>query len=300
MSGIEFVGLVVAIGLVFVQEALDTRIRSGDVVSDALGLPLLTQIPEPPKMLAAANELVTIAAPHSAGAESFRVLRTALAFVGLDRNARIFMVTSALPGEGKSTTAANLAAITARAGLTVVLVDLDLRPNLHDGVTRFFSPSVSPGLTDVAIGSATLREALDAVSFGMDPRPDDSTRNGRPRNSSKKSSGRLELLRAGTRPPNPGEFITTSALAKVFRQLRARADMIVVDMPPVAGLSDVMALSPLVDELLVVTQVAKLRRPILKELRGTTAVPLSQSGHHLDRIEGRRAVWVWPHWLRLR
>ncbi len=258
-------GLVVAVGLVFLKEALDTRIRSEDEVTEALGLPLLARIPEPPATLAAANQLVTVAAPHTPGAESFRVLRTALAFVGVDRDARIFMVTSALPGEGKSTTAANLAAITARAGLKVVLVDLDLRAEDQTGVTRFFPPSLSPGLTDVAIGRATLAQALESVSFGIDPGHGGPSGNGRSRNNDDR--GRLELLRAGSRPPNPGEFITTGALARVFRQLRARADMIVIDTPPIAGLSDVMALSPMLDELLIVTNCSKLRRPMLKELR---------------------------------
>ena len=121
-------GIVLGIGLAFLWEALDTRVRNAQEIGERLGgLPLLARVPAPSKKLRAEHKLVMLAQPNGVQAETFRMLRTNLDFVTLDRHAHTLMVTSAVEQEGKSTTVANLGIALARAGQRVVLVDLDLR-----------------------------------------------------------------------------------------------------------------------------------------------------------------------------
>ena len=164
-------GLLLGVGLAFVYEALDTRVRNTQEIADHLGgIPLLARVPAPTKKMRAENQLVMLADPHGPQAETFRMLRTNLEFVALDRDVGTLMVTSAVEEEGKSTTIANLAVALARAGRRVALVDLDLR---RPFLGRFFDLS-GPGITQVARGRATLDEALTRIMItdaGTSPRP---------------------------------------------------------------------------------------------------------------------------------
>ena len=147
-------GLMLGIGLAFARDALDTRVRSADDVGDELGIPLLARLPAPRKKLRTTNTLVMMADPRGHQSEAFRMLRSNLEFVNLDRGARSILVTSALEKEGKSTTVSNLAVTLARAGKRVVLVDLDLR---RPAVRQFFGiDAAHPGVTNVVLGQATL------------------------------------------------------------------------------------------------------------------------------------------------
>ena len=121
------VGLVLGLGLAFLREALDTRVRTAEEVSEALDMTLLARLPTPPKRLTSKDSLVMLEAPRSKESEAFRMLRTNLEFTNLEHGARVIMVTSALESEGKSTTASNLALALARSGRHVALADLDLR-----------------------------------------------------------------------------------------------------------------------------------------------------------------------------
>ena len=109
-------GLLLGLGLAFLREALDTHVRTADGVARRLGLPILGQIPQPPRSLRGSDRLAMLDRPETIYAEPFRILRTNLELVNLERPAKTIMVTSAVEGEGKSTTIANLAVATARAG----------------------------------------------------------------------------------------------------------------------------------------------------------------------------------------
>jgi succinoglycan biosynthesis transport protein ExoP len=260
-------GLVLGIGLAFLWEALDTRVRSAEEIAEWLGMPLLARLPEPSRRLKQEEQLAMIAEPHSAGAESFRMLRTNLEFVRLGHLARTIMITSAVEREGKSTTVANLAVALARAGQRVALVDLDLhRPFLG----HFFDLGSASGLTEVAIGEVLLDEALTQVAIGeataVTP-AQAASGNGSATVPQALGAGSLSVLAAGTIPPNVGEFVGSEAVASILNELRHRFDTVLVDAPPSLLLGDAMALSANVDAILVICRLNVVRRPMLNELR---------------------------------
>jgi capsular exopolysaccharide synthesis family protein len=253
-------GLVLGLGLAFLWEALDTRVRSAGEVSERLGVPLLARVPAPPKRLAASHRLAMLDEPDGAQADAFRLLRTNLEFVNLERRAQTIMVTSAVEAEGKSTTAANLAVALARSGKRVALVNLDLRRPL---IERLFDVPPRPGATDVAVGTVALHEALVSLPFEG---PSENGSGAADGNGHRTVGGALELLRCGTVPPNVGEFVAAQALATVLRKLRRNVDVVLVDSPPLLHAGDAMALSRSVDALVLVSRLNVLRRPALNEL----------------------------------
>jgi Mrp family chromosome partitioning ATPase len=261
-------GIVLGIGLAFLWEALDTRVRTAQEIGERLGgLPLLARIPVPGRRLRNEDKLVMSEDPTGVQAEAFRMFRTNLDFVTLGRDARSIMVTSAVQQEGKSTTIANLALALARAGQRVVLVDLDLR---RPYVDRFFHVD-GPGVTQVALGHVSLDKALTPVAI-MDPEaPKKSNGNGKNGNGNGNGHARvvkgvLEVLPAGPIPPDPGEFVGTAALTEILEQLRQRADVILIDAPPALHVGDAMTLSTKVDGIIVVTRMKVVRRQMLAEL----------------------------------
>ncbi len=261
-------GIVLGLGLAFLWEALDTRVRSVQEIGDRLGgVPLLARVPEPSKKLRARNRLVMLEHPASIQAETFRMLRTNLDFATLDRDVRAIMVTSAVQQEGKSTTIANLGVALARAGRRVILVDLDLRRPFLNKLFRI----EGPGVTEVALGQVPLEEALAAVAIA-DPDPRQARRkrnlngNGSGDGIAKYVKGVLEVLPSGPIPPDPGEFVGTQALAEILEQLRKRADIVLIDAPPVLHVGDAITLSAKVDAVVVVTRMKVVRRQMLGEL----------------------------------
>jgi Mrp family chromosome partitioning ATPase len=180
------------------------------------------------------------------------------------------MVTSGLEREGKSTTLANLAVAMARSGRSVILVDLDLRRPLVDAI---FDVARQPGVTDVAVGSVTLADALVDVPVGRAPtngggstavlgadQPGWTTRPAAP-------EGSLRVLTSGPLPPDPGEFVGTERMAEILRDLRRLADVVLVDAPPLFHVGDGLVLSAQVDAALLVTRIGVIRRPMVDELR---------------------------------
>jgi polysaccharide biosynthesis transport protein len=261
------VGLVLGLGLAFLREALETRVRTTEEVSARLGgLPLLGRLPRPPKGLQRSEKLVMLEDPASAQAEAFRLLRANLDFMTLDRDARTIMITSALEQEGKSTTVANLAVAFARAGKRVVLVDLDLRQPV---LARFFGLE-GPGLTQVALGQVPLEEALTRIVITDPPSPKRrlALRRGADRNGNvtRELLGQLEVLPSGPIPPDPGEFVSSPPLGKILGALRERAEVVLVDAPGALDVGDVVALASRVDGIVVVARSKVLRRRTLAEL----------------------------------
>lgn len=268
-------GLVLGLVLAFLRDALDTRVRSVDTIRNGLGLRLLGSLPAPPRQLRKADRLVMMAAPMSREAEPFRGLRASLDFANADYRARTIMVTSAVDGEGKSTTVANLAVALARAGRRVVLIDFDLRsPCLH----RLFNLDERPGLIDVELGNAELEDALRPVPV---TEQDSTAENG---NLPTRRGGKLEVLPAGhvLQDPDGAEL----AVPMIVESLRDRADLLLIDAAPLLPVGDAIALSAYVDALILVVRLNALRSSALDDLRRIlSSSPAAKLGFVLTGVE---------------
>jgi succinoglycan biosynthesis transport protein ExoP len=251
-------GLLLGAALAFLWESIDTRLRTADEISEELDLSLLGRVTEPPAQVRKNDELVMLADPHSVQAEAFRLLRTNVQFANLHRSAKTVMVTSAVQGEGKSTTIANLAVSAAQAGQNVVLVDLDLRrPVLH----RFFDQPRALGVTNVALGYASLDEAIIRVDVASSPLLQTDEDDGAERGP------HLDVLLSGPLPPNPGDFIQSDQLGTILATLRERYDTVFIDAPPVLNVGDAVSFSARVDGILVAVRLGTANRSMLRELR---------------------------------
>jgi succinoglycan biosynthesis transport protein ExoP len=250
------IGLLLGLAAAFLWEALDSRIRSEDEVAELLGLPLLGRIREQTRTRSRGVAMLT--APNSPHAESYRILRVALDSLNRDIGARTLMVTSAIDGEGKSTTAANLAVAHARSGSRVILVDLDLR---YPSVDRLFGLEGRPGVTDVALGHVPLEAALSEVPLAPTGTNGDSA-----------YPGSLHVLGAGPVSPELREMVLVHSSAELLNALTSRADLVLIDAPPIVPLVDAQTLASYVDRLLVVVRWSFARRRTLKELRRTLDV----------------------------
>ena len=275
-------GLVLGIGLAFLWEALDTRVRGAEQVGETLDLPLLGRMPIPPRKIRTQDQLVMVEEPHGVDAEAFRTLRVNIDFSNIDLHARTIMLTSATPAEGKSTTAANLGVAMARAGKRVVLVDLDLR---RPYVGRFFDFGGKPGLTDVALGYADLADATLSVALSTS---EGAARlhNGNGANGQSAVGAVLDVIASGPVPPDGGDFVGSRPVAEIIDRLRDSYDVVLIDAPPLLGVGDAMALSARVDALLVVTRLKSLKRPTLNELaRVLDSLPAAKLGFVVTGVE---------------
>lgn len=285
-------GLILGIAGAYLRNALDTNVRDVREVGALLGLPLLGTIREAGKR---SRTLAMIDAPHGPEAEAYRILRANLEFANIDRSARVVLVTGAVDGEGRSTTAANLAVAVALAGRRVVLADLDLR---HPVVDTLFRLEGRPGLTDVALGHVALDDALADVRLG----PEEESI--APANGAV-SEGSLHVLPSGPTPIDSGEFVGTKVVADLVAELAGRADLVLLDAPPLLPVGDARTLTRVADALLVVTNLDLVRRPMLQELArvlgavpkrvlgfvatGATAEQLDAYGGYYRRHAPRRA-----------
>jgi tyrosine-protein kinase len=270
------VGIILGIGLAFLYDTLDRRVWSAQEAANSLRLPLLGRIPR----LKKDRSLVMTAEPQGPGAEAFRMICANIDFANERSRATTILVTSALAGEGKSTTTANLAIALTRNGHHVVVVDLDLRAPSLDGI---FSLNGQPGLTDVALGRIDLNRAIAApgrpdvtpvaaARIGLNPASGSAggeTGNGTEsaRAVTERPRGMLEIVPAGSTPSDPGEFVTRPAVASIISELGKRADFVLIDSPPMLSAGDPAVLSRYVDAALVVVRLDDAQQGTLGELR---------------------------------
>jgi capsular exopolysaccharide synthesis family protein len=272
-----FLGVTLALIVVFLTDAADSRVRSADTIREALGLRLLGELPPPPSRLAKRSALVMLAEPTSHEAEPFRILRVGLEFANSEHDARSIMFTSAGDGEGKTTTAANLAVALARAGRRVVLIDADLRrPNLHN----VFGLEARPGLADVELGEVTLAQAMRPIRVAESPATIEAARR-----TSTRDSGSLEVLTAGLALPDPDELGAERALGRIVQRARERADVVLIDAAPLL-VGDAIALSGHVDAVVLVARLSALRKSTLANLgRILESSPAAKLGFVLTGAE---------------
>lgn len=257
------VGLMLGLGLAFLREAMDGRIRSAEDVTDELGLPILARIPEPPRKLRSQEELALLVDDGGVHSEAYRKLRVGFDLANLGTNATLVMVTSSVDQEGKTTTIANLAVALAQVGRRVVVIDMDLRrPQLN----RYFGLEQFPGVTDVAVGGVPLDEALRSVA--LTKQPGKSAKRSTNGNGSHASvSGVLDVLPVGRPVPDPSAFIEGPAFHELLEQLKEQFDVVLIDTTPTLPVSDARALMRKVDAVLPVARLGTVNRHMLREFR---------------------------------
>jgi capsular exopolysaccharide synthesis family protein len=216
-----------------------------------------------------------MARPATPEAESFRLLRANLELANLDLHARTIMVTSASQKEGKTTTIANLAVALASAGRRVALLDLDLR---DPGLGRIFGLQMRAGVTQVVLGDVPLADALTRI-------PLTSAEIG-PSGRAPFTAGTLDVLPAGSIPPNPAEVAASAAVADILRELAESHDVVLADAPPLLVVSDAVTLGARVDAVVVVIRLNVTDRDTLDQLaRALNSVPSAKLGYVLTGAE---------------
>lgn len=250
-------GIAVGVALAVLRSVLDTRIRGeadlrrvtkaallGGVSfdSDAVKKPLLTQ-----------------AAAQSPRAESFRQLRTNLQFAHVGHESKTVLITSSVPGEGKSTTALNLAIAMAQAGQTVALVDADLRRPM---IAEYLGLERNAGLTTALIGRADIVDLLQPWG-----------------------SEQLYVLASGQIPPNPSELLGSEKMKQLISRLESTFDAVIIDAPPLLPVTDAAVLAQQVGGVVVVVGTQKVRTTDLeKSLAALEMVQADVLGMVLNRL----------------
>jgi capsular exopolysaccharide synthesis family protein len=225
--GVVF-GLFLGAAVAFVREYFDDSVKSKEMVDRVTGVPSLGLIPK----VVTGSDLVTVTHPTAPAAEAFRLLRTSVKFLGIERQVRVVQVTSPAPGEGKTMVAVNLAVAFAQSGDRVVLVGGDLR---RPGMEELVDVPLTPGLTAVLIGDVTLPQAIHTVP----------------------EVPNLSVLPAGYPPPNPSELLSGERARRLIDVLGQTYDVVVVDCPPVLPVTDSLVLARMVDTTLLVTSANK-------------------------------------------
>lgn len=218
-------GALLGIALVSLRQVLDKTVRQAEQVTELTELPVIgvTQKLE--------RSGLTRLDEGTPAAESFRKLRTNLRFIDIAAPAKTIALTSAVAGEGKSTTAANLATTCAAADLSVLVIGADLR---RPSVAQLFGLENAIGLTDVLVGDVSLDEALQPWG-----------------------DRGLSVLASGTVPPNPSELLSSPAMAELMATVAQRFDIVIVDTPPLLPVTDAAVISALVDGVILVVRAGR-------------------------------------------
>ena len=237
-----FLGLIAGTGLAFFFEVLDNTIKLPEDIQRYLGVPYLGPVPvmalEGKPESNERPELVTFQSPKSTASEAYRGIRTSLLFSSAEKQPRIFLVTSAAPQEGKTTTALNLAITMAQTGGKVILLDGDMRkPSLH----KVFGFPKDKGLSSILVGNCVLKDALLATQVPN-----------------------LDMIPCGPIPPNPSEILGSPRMADLLEELRKSYGQVVIDTPPITAVTDAVVIGRLVDGAVVVIRAGATPREIVR------------------------------------
>lgn len=229
------VGLVLGTGLGLLRDWMDQRLRSAEEVMATLGVAVLGTIPHMSRRLSVAQRGKRVFLdPMSEVAESYRTVRTAVYFGARSDRSKTLLVTSAMPGDGKSTSASNLAISMAQAGQRTLLLDCDFRkPTQHS----IFEVDDAVGVSTVLAGREPLEKAVQHTAIEG-----------------------LDLLASGPIPLNPSEILNSQAFSDMVDELSLKYDHIIIDSPPVNAVTDARILSALCDATVIVLRADKTTR----------------------------------------
>ena len=263
------VGLLLGFGYARIRHSGDRRLRTKEGVEELFSVNVVGQIPSAPGLDRDARQRAELTVGHrgptieqASASEAFRKLRTNLMYMNVDNPPRVVVITSPLPGDGKSTVAANLAAAVATSGEDVVLVDGDLR---RPTVATSFGLVEGAGLSDVLAGRIALDDALQQAA----------------------EHPNLAVLAAGSIPPNPSELLGSKSMKQLLQKLAAGA-LVIVDAPPLLPVTDAAVLTARADGAFVVISAGRtLDEQLRQALDHLDAVDATTLGVVLNKVSKR-------------
>ena len=257
-----------SLGAAFLWERLDDRMKSPEDVETVTSLATIGLVAQMPgdRRREAFYRLATLLYPRSPAAEAFRTIRTNIEFAGLDKGLRTIVVTSSLPGEGKTVVASNLAVAFAQAGRRTILVDTDLR---RPGVQTIFGLPDAQGLTDlVRTDSVKIEDVAQQTE-----------------------APNLTVITAGTIPANPAELLGSRRMEAIVERLKQSAEVVIFDTPPVTAVTDAALMAAKADATIMVIQSHRSSRRIVTEgLEALTKVNARIVGAVLNNVPGHVAT----------
>lgn len=264
------IGLFAGIGLAFFFEYLDNTIKTPEDVEEKFDVPVIGTIDLFTRKNISLFQDV-LANPSAINAENFRGLRTSVLLSSADNPPKIVLTTSMTPGEGKSSVSACLALSIAQAGKKVLLVDADMRrPVQH----KNFNLPNAYGLSSVLAG---ISRKDDQQIFHHPVK-------------------QLDVLTAGPIPPNPAELLSGQRLHNLFEQFIKKYDMVIVDTPPIASVTDPLILSQHVDGVIVVTWAGKTTYDIFRKgLKQLTEISAPVTGIVLNRFNAKKSGYYYNY-----
>ena len=225
-------GLLAGIALAAAVRSLDSRVKSTDeLAAETGGRPVLGVIPF--DSAARSHPLVLDEDPFSPRVEAYRKVRTNLQFIDIDRPRKVLLFTSALPEEGKSSSACNLAIMLAQAGTRVLLIEADLR---RPRAVGYLGLPGAIGVTDVLLGRCTEDEAIQVWGDDL-----------------------FGVLASGSLPPNPGDLLASQQAIQLIGRLRDRYDTVLVDAPPLLPFADAASIAPYCDGAILMVRHGRTR-----------------------------------------
>lgn len=261
------VGAMLAVGVIFLIEAMDDTVKTPEEITHAFGVPVLgiiaTHDDQP-------GSPITVSHPRVPVAEAFRNLRTNMQFASVDHPLRTLLITSPSPEDGKSTVAVNLGVVFAQSSRNVILVDADMRrPTIHKRM------------------NLVNRQGLSALFVQPNIRIDGMLQ--------KTSTANLDILTSGDLPPNPAELLGSEKMQTILEHFKDQASMVIIDSPPVMAVTDAAVLSSRVDGVLVVitpgkTKTAALRHT-LEQLQRASARILGVVVNNVEMSRTRYAYY---------
>jgi polysaccharide biosynthesis transport protein len=267
------VGLLLAVGLAFLLDYLDDTIKSSEVVESVAALPTLGTIP---KMRGGKERqefyrLATLLYPRSGVAEAYRTLRSNIEFAAVDAPVKSLLVTSSVQGEGKTTTAANLAVVIAQAGHRTLLLDADFR---KPGIHRIFDLPNALGLSTLLRSDAT---EIDNVAQNTEQED-------------------LRVITTGPLPPNPAELLGSQRMRTVLARLARAADLIIIDSPPLQAVTDAAILASVADGTVFIVDFGRTRRAAVQSGREALAKAGARVlGVVLNRLPKRSSSYYYAY-----
>jgi capsular exopolysaccharide synthesis family protein len=243
-----FAGLLLGLGVALAVEQFDRRLKRPEDVEESFGLPLLGRVPGSKAISAKGTALGELPV---ADAESFRMISASLRYYAIGRNVRALLVTSATAEEGKTTVALYLAAAAAESGRSVLLLEADMR---HPSLAAALGRPEATGLTSVLVGQVALGDVTVPVPVA-------------PRVNGRQGQGAFDVVVAGALPPNPSQLVESAAMQDLLREAVERYELVILDTPPAAVVSDAIPLMSKVDGVIVVSRVGANTRDAARRLR---------------------------------